>query len=190
MRTRPPLRLALAASLALIGALAIGSLVLAAETRLTATLAGVTGGANPGDPDGSGSATITTDPAAGTLCWELSVANIMPVLQSHIHVGAAGVEGDVVVPLDVDGFTGSSTGCITPVTDTSTLQAIVANPAGYYVNIHTSDYPAGAVRGQLAAASVPSTALPSPTSSPLSVVGVVLLLAAAIGGARVVRMRA
>ena len=30
------------------------------------------------------------------------------------------------------------------------LRPIVANPAGFYVNVHTGDFPKGAVRGQLA----------------------------------------
>ena len=29
------------------------------------------------------------------------------------------------------------------------LDEIVANPAGFYVNVHTADHPNGAVRGQL-----------------------------------------
>jgi hypothetical protein len=29
------------------------------------------------------------------------------------------------------------------------VKDILTNPAAYYVNVHTSDYPAGAVRGQL-----------------------------------------
>ena len=187
MRTRPSHRLALAAWLGIICALAAGGLALAAETTLTATLAGVTEGANPGDPDGSGSATIRTDPAAGTLCWELTATNINPVTQSHIHIGAAGVSGDVVVPLDVDGFTGTSSGCITSMTDTAPLQAIVANPAGYYVNLHTSDFPAGAIRGQLAAATAPSTALAPSSGSFLALLGLALLTASGVLGARAVR---
>ena len=33
--------------------------------------------------------------------------------------------------------------------DQAKLEPIVAKPEAYYVNIHTADFPAGAVRGQL-----------------------------------------
>ena len=60
------------------------------------------------------------------------------------------------------------------------LQEIVDNPAGYYVNLHTEDFPAGAIRGQLAAGP-PNTALPVSDGSLAGAVGAVLLgLAGAI----------
>jgi hypothetical protein len=149
MRTRPRVPLLLAVTLGLVASLAMAGVVLAAETTLTATLAGVAEGENPGDEDGSGSATIVLDPAAGTACWTLEVADIEPVTQSHIHVGAEGESGDIVVNLDVDGFEGSSEGCGEPMEDAAVLQEIVDNPAGFYVNVHTEDFPAGAVRGQV-----------------------------------------
>ena len=145
MRTSPRRPMILAASLALLGALALGGVVVAAETTLNATLAGVTEGASPGDPDGSGTAAIRIDPAAGTACWDLSATGIMPVLMSHIHTGAAGVAGPIAVNLDVDGFEGTSTGCTEGV-EASVLQGILDNPAGFYVNLHTSDFQAGAIR--------------------------------------------
>jgi hypothetical protein len=185
MQLRSSRLAALAATTGLLAALALAGPVLAAETVLTADLAGAT----DGDPDGSGSATITIDPAAGTACWELTAEGINPVTQSHIHVGAEGVSGDVVVPLDVDGFEGSSEGCIEPMEDAAVLQAIVDDPAGYYVNLHTDDYPAGAIRGQLAAGQAPNTAL-TPASVPwLTLVGVALLVISALSAGRLVAVR-
>jgi hypothetical protein len=182
MRTRSRVSLALAVTLGLVATLALAGTVLAAETTLTATLAGVTEGESPGDEDGSGTASIVIDPAEGTACWTLTAENIMPVTQSHIHVGAEGESGDVVVPLDVDGFEGSSEGCIEPMEDAAILQEIVDNPAGFYVNLHTEDFPAGAIRGQLAASGTPpNTALPV-TDGSLALVGALVLgLAGAIG---------
>ena len=101
--------------------------------------------------------------------------------QSHIHIGAVGESGDVVVPLDVDGFEGSSEGCIEPMEDAAALQEIVDNPAGYYVNLHTEDFPAGAIRGHLAA-TPPNTALPVSDGSLVALIGAILLgIAAAVG---------
>ncbi len=183
LRMRNGRRLSLLAVIVgLVSVFAMAGTVLAAETTLTATLAGVTEGENPGDEDGSGTASIVIDPAAGTACWTLTAEGINPVLQSHIHVGAEGESGDVVVPLDVDGFEGSSEGCIEPMEDAAILQEILDNPAGYYVNLHTEDFPAGAIRGQLAAsATPPNTAVPR-TDGSLGLLGAIVLgLALAIG---------
>src|SRR6188508_3076241 len=53
----------------------------------------------PGDPDGTGAAAVTIDPASGEICWDIRVANLSTVTLSHIHRGAKGVAGPVVVDL-------------------------------------------------------------------------------------------
>ncbi|HEX7172928.1 MAG TPA: CHRD domain-containing protein [Candidatus Limnocylindria bacterium] len=175
MRTRSRTSLALSVALGLVASLALGGVVLAAQTTLTADLAGDAETAE----DGTGSATITLDPATGELCWDLMAEGIGPVLQSHIHVGAAGESGDVVVPLDVDGFEDASEGCNEPMEDAQVLQDIVDDPAGYYVNLHTEEFPGGAIRGQLAAAP-PNTAVPTTDRSAVILGLLVLALATAI----------
>ena len=89
----------------------------------------------------------------------------------------------MVVPLDVDGFEGTSEGCIEPMEDAAVLQEIVDDPAGYYVNLHTEDFPAGAIRGKLAAGTAPNTAMPVPgADGSIAILGALLAaLALAIG---------
>lgn len=181
MRSRPQVSLPLAMAFALVASLALAGGVLAAETTLTADLAGVTEGENPGNPDGSGSATITLDPESGEVCWAMTAEDIGAVTQSHIHTGAEGASGGVLIPLDVDGFDGTTEGCTSDVA-AADIQMVLDNPAGFYVNLHTTDFPAGAIRGQLEGSSSPNTALPTPAGSPLAMLGALLLaLAAAIG---------
>lgn len=177
-RLRPTLVLALA--LGLVASLAVAGVVMAAETTLTADLAG----SAETDEDGSGTATVVLDPDAGTACWTFSVENIDPVTVSHIHEGAEGTDGGVVVDLDLDGFEGSSEGC-NDAADADALQAIIDNPGGYYVNVHNEAYPGGAIRGQLAAES-PNTALANPAGplAPLTVLGALAIIAAMAIGAR------
>ncbi len=121
----------------------------AAPVEMTASLTGAAEvSPNVGDPDGSGSASVTVDSVTNQVCWNISYAAIDTPTVAHIHVGAAGTNGGVVVNF-TPSLTGSSpfAGCTT-VTNTLATQ-ILANPAGYYVNVHTSPHPGGAVRGQL-----------------------------------------
>ena len=173
-RSRPTLVLALA--LGLVASLALAGVAMAAETTLTADLSG----SAETDEDGTGTATVVLDPDAGTACWTFSVENIDPVTVSHIHEGAAGTDGGVVVDLDLEGFDGSSEGC-NDAADATTLQAIIDDPAGYYVNVHNEAYPGGAIRGQLAPES-PNTAVPAP-GSPLAALGLLVALLAVTAGA-------
>ena len=181
MRIRSQVSLPLGVAFALVATLALAGGVFAAETTLTADLAGVLEGENPGNPDGSGSATITLDPETGEVCWDMTADGIGAVTQSHIHTGAEGVSGPVLIPLDVDGFDGTTEGCTSDVAEAD-IQSVLDNPAGFYVNLHTADFPAGAIRGQLEGSTSPNTALPTPAGFPLAALGVLLLaLGAAIG---------
>jgi CHRD domain-containing protein len=116
-------------------------------TALTATLRG-SNEVPAGDPDGMGTATLRAARGAGLICYQISVSNItLPATAAHVHVGAAGTNGDVVLPLAAPGTGGSSAGCAT--TTRTLVAAILDNPSGYYANVHTSDFPDGAIRGQL-----------------------------------------
>lgn len=99
----------------------------------------------PGDPDGSGIARITINTDTNVVCYFLFVQGIAPANAAHIHIAPFGVAGPVVIPLSAP-TTGRSSGCVT----SAHADAIAANPANFYVNVHNTAYPAGAVRGQLA----------------------------------------
>ena len=178
-RFRPTFVLALV--LGLLASLGLAAVALAAETTLTADLAG----SAETDEDGTGTATVVLDPAAGTACWTLDVEGIDPVTVSHIHEGAEGTDGGVVVDLDLDGFEGTSEGC-NDAADADTLQAIIDAPDGYYVNVHNEAFPGGAIRGQLAAES-PNTALSAPATPLIPLLGVLAVVVALALGFRTLR---
>jgi hypothetical protein len=52
-----------------------------------------------------------------------------------------------VVPFESPA-SGSASGCVQGV-DAGVISDILANPAGFYVNVHNPDFPGGAIRGQL-----------------------------------------
>lgn len=115
---------------------------------LTATLTGEAE-VPPGDPDGSGVAFITLNQGQGEVCWEITVSDILlPATAAHIHVAPVGAAGPIVVPLSPPDATGVAAGCTSGV-DRQLIKAIRQSPADYYVNVHNTDFPPGAVRGQL-----------------------------------------
>ena len=117
-------------------------------TKLDATLTGAAEVPGPGDPDGAGTAQVRLRLGQGQICATLSVSNVtLPALAAHIHSGVAGVAGPVVVTLVTPDADGNVSGCVA--VDRALVKQILQNPAGYYVNVHTSDLPAGAIRGQL-----------------------------------------
>ena len=133
--------------------LVVASVASAQGRPLSATLTGeaeVTAGGvpNQGDLDGEGTARLTLNSGLGEICWVIQVSGItLPAAAAHIHVAPSTTTGPVVVGLTAPDATGSASGCTS--VDRELVKAIRANPADYYVNVHTSDYPAGALRGQL-----------------------------------------
>lgn len=147
-----------------------------AQSGLTATLTGAAevGG---GDTDGTGSATVTLN-SDTELSYTISVSAItLPAAAGHIHKGAAGVNGPVVIPFSAPpDAAGNAAGTATA--DAALIADIRANPQNYYVNIHTTDYPDGAVRGQLSAGApttLPTTGANDSATSLFAVFGLAML---------------
>ena len=158
----------LAAAAVLFGALLLGPVQSAEATHgLAVTLTVLdgnqeissTGTPGAGDPDGRGFSVVVTSPHAPTTpCYKILVTRIAPATLAHIHMAPAGTNGGIVVHLTPP-TSGSSFDCVTegellpsgaPVfVGATTVQQIFANPAGFYVNVHNAEFPAGAVRGQL-----------------------------------------
>jgi len=121
-----------------------------AETvHLKATLRGSSEVPGPGDADGMGKSSVFLNQDATQVCFSIVVSDItLPATAAHIHTGRAGIAGGIVVPLEAPDDTGVSSGCVSDV-DPALIKAIIAKPANYYVNVHTTEFPAGAIRGQL-----------------------------------------
>jgi hypothetical protein len=100
------------------------------------------------EPNASGTAVIRVRQDAGMVCYRLHAANVtLPTVAAHIHRGATGVNGPVVVPFNAPAQDGNSSGCTNA--DAALIGEIIGNPAGFYVNVHTKEHPAGAIRAQL-----------------------------------------
>jgi hypothetical protein len=100
-----------------------------------------------GDPVATGTASVRLRAGQGQACYQITATNLPTAAAAHIHAAAAGVSGNVVIPLTTPDASGKSSGCAK--TTRALVKSILANPAGFYVNVHTAEFPAGAIRGQL-----------------------------------------
>jgi len=126
----------------------------APSTFLAAKLSGANEVATPGgpavaDPEGKGVALVRVK--GNRVSFSVSFSGIAAPTLGHIHEGKAGVNGPVKVTLfgtALPATVNAAAGAV-EVDDAKLAQSIRTNPSGFYVNLHSAEFPGGAVRGQL-----------------------------------------
>ena len=156
MRTRRKSAIGLALLVGLVALIPLTQATAGGIVTLDAALTGDAEIPGPGDPNGAGDATISLDPVADDVCFDVSWNGIGRPLAAHIHKGSPTVAGPVRVELFASSVGLPRTikavaGCVRNV-DSDLIDRITANPQRFYVNVHNNAYPGGAIRGQLALA--------------------------------------
>jgi hypothetical protein len=122
-----------------------------------AEVSSATGEFGAGQLGGDGTAVVLLDADAGEVCFEVRWSDIDEPFAGHIHAAPVGSNGGIVVDLlgnadrfrhNTDTGTGGASGCVEGV-DSALIEDIGTNMASYYVNIHNTPFPGGAIRGQL-----------------------------------------
>jgi hypothetical protein len=131
-------------------ALVVGAVggALAANSTVSAKLSGKAEVPGPGDDDGSGEAVLNLKKKKRKISFNISFEGIQDPVAGHIHKGTKKVAGDIKVTLFDEPVTSS------PVSGTveakkKLIKKIKNDPNRWYVNLHTPDFPDGAIRGQL-----------------------------------------
>jgi hypothetical protein len=151
MMKNNPRRRAMAAIggvLMLVGAGTTGIALAGTDFRATLNGHNLPGG---GDRDGWGSLRVEImDHNTSRLCANLEVRSIAAVTSAQIYRGREGEQGEPVArlerPDDDDSHDCKEIGV-------ALGQEIQSNPSAFYVMVATSEYPNGAIRGQLGPAS-------------------------------------
>ncbi len=126
-----------------------------AGTFLAAVLEGrnevpVPGGPAVGDRDGQAVEILRIK--GNQVSFAIKWKNLGALSAGHVHAGASGTNGAVQVPFFGAGLADPSLtatiGSVT-VTDQTLLDNLKNNPGSFYANLHTTEFPGGAVRGQL-----------------------------------------
>jgi hypothetical protein len=134
-------------ALVAVAALALPATGLAKVVHLEAHLSGKQE-VPAADADGSGKADIRLNAKKGKVCYEITTKHINGASAAHIHAGRKGTSGDVLVPLFAGTGGSKLEGCVKDIAK-STIKGITKHPKRFYVNVHNTDFPNGAIRGQL-----------------------------------------
>ena len=136
---------AIAGAAALLGLLGIAAPAQGAGTKnLTAAMTAAE--ETPPGPDGAtGTGKFSIDEAASTFCYEVTWDDKTGEPNAgHIHRGKKGLQGPNVINFSLPD---KPKDCVKA--DGALLKEILADPSGFYVNLHTGKNPTGAIRGQL-----------------------------------------
>jgi hypothetical protein len=127
---------------ALIATLVLAAPADAAVKRLEANLKG----SAATDTNGSGKAKLRLNRERKRVCFTITVRNIDDVIAAHIHRRSDG--GIVVGLIEAPASGNRFTGCTEDV-GKALIRRIVRRPRRYYVNVHTTAFPGGAIQGTL-----------------------------------------
>lgn len=101
----------------------------------------------PNNSSATGTSVVVIDPASMAMKATIVTADITGT-SAHIHAGATGVAGPIVFPLTE---TATGSGIWTTSATLTADQLNVLKEGNYYVNVHSSAFPDGEIRGQLLA---------------------------------------
>jgi hypothetical protein len=130
----------------------------AASDRFSAYLTGgLMAPGKRGDREGSGMALLWMPKIAGHACYNVSVDGTASVTEAHLHRTGADApwpaDGPVVANLQPFRENKSS-GCLDDIDNrVAVLRELRANPSAFYIDVHNSEFPGGALRGKLEPAS-------------------------------------
>jgi len=97
---------------------------------------------------GSGTFVARSNIGQGRICWKLTVTGLADVTAAHIHYATGPNATQIAVPLALPTpFTGTATGCANAAR--ALVKQILVKPGNFYVNVHTTTYPSGAISGIL-----------------------------------------
>ena len=102
----------------------------------------------PPNTEGAGSFAAQSNPGQGRICWRITVTGLTDVTAAHIHYRTGPMAPGIAVPLSLPvPFSAPTKGC----TDAprGLVRQILRHPGGFFVNVHTTTYPDGAVSGML-----------------------------------------
>lgn len=107
---------------------------------------------NGGDADGQGSARLDLDPQRGTACYEITWKKLDGAVTAfHLHAARRGSNGphwiDFFNEQNFDGERGKASECVRSTREK--IEAVINDPSAYYLQLHSTAFEDGAIRGQL-----------------------------------------
>lgn len=112
-----------------------------------------------GDPEGQGYARLDLDPEHETACFDIKWKRLDGAVTAfHLHAAPRGSEGPHWIDLFNDkhfaGARNTVSGCVHVnashgMSPRDKIRAVVQNPSDFYLNVHSTKFEDGAIRGQL-----------------------------------------